>query len=463
MNDHSHAATRALAECVVNIKYERIPLAAVHEVKRRTLDILGIALTASKTDSGRRLAQYAIQQNTPGRALLWGRKETTSPALATLANSSMIFNVELDDVHRTSHCHPAATTIPPALALADELDLGGMEVICAIIAGYEVENRVGNAVSPSIYLDRVFLPAATLGTLGAAAVTAKLYEFTAEHVLGALGAAAYLTPISLYENYKEGSSSKELCIGWASMTGINAANLARNGFEGPPSWLDGALGFAMAAADRYDLNRVVEGIGVEYQILKSGMKPYACCRQHHTAIDAALEIRDRHAPVVDDIDRIIHRTFRIASRGNNCHPVTVSAAKYSAPFSIATALIEGRAWRQDYTLEKIADEKTMGLTAKVEVKADSELEKLYDEKWPSIVEVYMKDGRSFQARRDLPKGEPEYPLSDEEVIKKFMDLACDAVTPQRAQEIYEVVWKLETLKNVRTLTRLLNLDEPDET
>ncbi|MCE5282250.1 MAG: MmgE/PrpD family protein, partial [Deltaproteobacteria bacterium] len=312
MNEASNREARALAQEVAGTVYEGIPPAAIHEVKRRVLDILGIALAASRTDSGLRLAQYAMAQRTPGLASLWGRRETTSPALATLANASMIFNVELDDVHRTSHCHPAATTIPPALALAEELGLGGRAVICAVIAGYEAENRVGSAVSPSIYLDRVFLPAATLGTLGAAAAAASLYRLPADRVLGALGTAAYLTPVSQYENYREGSSSKELCIGWAAATGINAVNLARNGFEGPPSWLDGPLGFARAAADRFDLDRVIEGIGTaEYQILYAGMKPYACCRQHHTAIDAALEIRERHAPAADQIDRIVHRTFRI--------------------------------------------------------------------------------------------------------------------------------------------------------
>lgn len=459
MTSDLYQATRALAECVVNITYDRLPPEVIHEVKRRILDVLGIALNASKTDSGRRLAQYAIQQAVPGKAFLWGRKETTAPSLATLVNASMIFNMEMDDVHRTSHCHPAVTTIPPALALADEMALGGREIICAVTAGYEVENRVGAAVSPSIHLDRPFLPAAMLGTLGAAAVAAKLlYGLNAEKVLGALGTAAYLTPVALYENYKEGSSSKELCIGWAGSTGITAVNLARNGFEGPPGWLEGSLGFATAAADRYDMNRLVERIGEGYEILKSGIKPYACCRQHHTAIDAALEIRDRHAPCPDDIEKIVHRTFYVGSRGNNRRPTTISSAKYSAPFSIATALLEGRAWRQDYTLEKIADAKVMALAAKVEVQADPELEKLYDEKWPSIVEVYLKDGRFFQARRDLPKGEPEYRLSDEDLIIKFMDLAGDVVSSQRVEEIYQSVWNLENLQNTQTLTQLLIIE-----
>jgi 2-methylcitrate dehydratase PrpD len=376
MTDHPYQATRTLSEFVVDTTYDQLPPEVIHEVKRRTLDVLGISLSASKTESGRRLAQFAIKQQAPGNSLLWGRKETTTPALAALVNGSMIFYMELDDVHRTSHCHPAVTTIPAALALADEMGLGGKDVICAVTVRYDVENRIGNAVSPSIFLDRPFLPAGALGTLGAAGVAAKLHGLSAEKISAALGTAAYLTPISSFESFKMGASSKELAIGWAGSTGITAVELACQGFEGPDSWLEGSLGLARAAADRYDMDRLIEKIGQDYEILKSGIKPYACCRQHHTAIDAALEIRNRHAPSVDAIERILHRTFLVASRGSNPRPTTVSGAKYSAPFSIATALVAGRAWRQDYTNEKLADEKIMALAEKVEVKADPELEKL---------------------------------------------------------------------------------------
>lgn len=457
MDENTNRATRMLAEYVESVTFDKIPPEVIHEVKRRMLDILGISLSAVKTDPGHRIFGYAVKQKVPGKALLWGRKETTSPSLATLVNASMIFNMELDDVHRTSHCHPAVTTIPPALALADERGLGGREVICAVTVGYDVENRVGKVVSPSVYLDRPFLPAATLGSLGAAGVAAKIYHLNAKEISTALGTAAYLTPISLFQSFKEGASSKEIAIGWAGATGITAVDLACHGFQGPLGWLEGALGLVTACADQYDMNRLVEGLGEDYEILNSGVKPYACCRQHHSGIDAAIEIRDLHAPAAGEIDRIIHRTFLVASRGNNTRPTSVSEAKYSAPFSIATGLTQGRAWRQDYTLEKLADEDIMALAAKVEVVADPELEKLYDFKWPSIVEVFMKDGRSFSSRRDLPKGEPEHPLSDAEIKEKFMDLACDSVSAAQAEKIYQMVLDFENIEDVQSLSRLLRM------
>lgn len=458
MHYASNQAAEALAEFVSMTRFDRLPSEVIHEVKRRVLDVVGIALSASCTDAGSRIQNYVRAQRQSGQAVLWGAGDTVSPTLAALANGTMIFHMELDDVHLTSHTHPGVTTIIPALAVADELDENGREVITAVAVGYDVQARIGNAVSPSIYLDRPFLPPATLGTFGSAGVVAKLLGLGSQETLSALGTAAFLTPLALFENYAKGAATKELSMGWAGMSGIMAIELAQQGFMGTPSWLEGPLGFAVAAADRYDLERLVRGLGQEYEILRTGIKPYACCRQHHTAIDAALEIRERYNPLPDEIERVVHRTFKVASRGNDREPTTIAGAKYSAPYSISVALIEGKAWRDQYTAEKINDETVRTLARKVEVVVDPELEALYDLKWPSIVEVRVRDGQVYSARRDLPKGEPEYPVSDEELKEKFLSLACDAVSSDRAEALYRMIWSLEELRKTSELTALLRSD-----
>ena len=108
-------------------------------------------------------------------------------------------------------------------------------------------------------------------------------------------------------------------------------------------------------------------------------------------------------------------------------------------------------------IERVRDQKTRSLCAKVEVVADPELDEIYDECWSSIVEVYMKDGSTYHARRDLPKGEPEFPLSDDTLKDKFMDLACDAIPAEKAEKIYQAVWNLENLEKTSELTRLMRI------
>jgi 2-methylcitrate dehydratase PrpD len=219
--------------------------------------------------------------------------------------------------------------------------------------------------------------------------------------------------------------------------------------------IEGEFGYCKAVSEKYDLSRITNGLGEVFEILKTGIKPYACCRQHHSAIDAVLEIREREGLAPEKIKSIRCRTFKVASRGSDRAPKTIGAAKYSAPYTIAVTFLFGKAWREQYTLDLINDPAVISLAAKVEVSADADLEKLYDEKWPAIVEVETLDGRIFQARRDIPKGEPEYPVSDAELRRKFMSLAQDAVSREKADEIWSMIFDLENLQDLSVLTSAL--------
>ncbi len=168
-----------------------------------------------------------------------------------------------------------------------------------------------------------------------------------------------------------------------------------------------------------------------------------------------LALREQYALKPEDVERVRVRTFTVSSRGNNPSPETIPAAKYSIPYIMGVALRFGAVWREQFTEELLRDEALRAFAKCVTVEADEELDKLYDEKWPSIVEVTCKDGRILTARRDIPKGEPEYPCSEEELRGKFLSLACDMVSPARAEQIFHTVMRLETLADIRELTALL--------
>lgn len=112
-------------------------------------------------------------------------------------------------------------------------------------------------------------------------------------------------------------------------------------------------------------------------------------------------------------------------------------------------------WREEFTEQLLKDNEIMEFAANVEVVKDDELDALYDEKWPSIVEVTLKDGTVITARHDLPKGEPEVPVTDEELTSKFMSLAGDALEPYKAKEVLQKIMNLEKIHLVKELTELL--------
>ncbi len=452
-------ATKCLARYVANTRFEDLSEELIREAKRRTADVLAIGLSGSTTSSGKGMRAFAREVSPAGGAALWGSGETAKAEIAALANATMAFHLELDDVHRTSHTHPGISVIPAALAVCEEKKLTPRDFLTAVVAGYDVVSRVGMAVSPSIYVDRVFLAPGTLAPLGAAAAVASLLRLNEEETAKLLGAAAFLSPLSLFEAFANGAPVKNTAMGWGNLIGIWGAKLCAAGLFGPVTAIEGNFGYAKATADTYDLRKIEDPANVNRGILNTGIKPYSCCRQHHSAVDAILELREKNGLRAEQVERIRVRTFAVASRGKHQVPDTVASATYSAPFTVASALITGSCWREQYTEEKIKDANVLALAAKVDVVKDDELDALYDEKWPAIVEARTKDGRLLSARRDIMKGEPEYPVSDPELRRKFDSLATDAVSAVRAEKIWQTVFRLEELKSLSELTGLLQQEK----
>jgi 2-methylcitrate dehydratase PrpD len=449
--------TKSLAKYVAGTRYEDLSKELKAEARRRTADVLAIGLSGSTTASGRGMRRFAREVSPPGGSTLWGSSETASAEIAALANATMAFHLELDDVHRTSHTHPGLSVIPAALAVCEEKHLSLREFLTAVVVGYDVVTRVGIAVSPSIYVDRVFLAPGTLAPLGAAAAVASLYRLSEDETAKLIGAAAFLSPLALFEAFTKGAPIKNTAMGWGSLIGIWGAKLCAAGLFGPVTGIEGDFGYARATADVYDLRKIDDPANVNGGILNTGIKPYSCCRQHHSAVDAILELREGHELKPEQVAGILVRTFAVASRGKHQRPETVASATYSAPFSVASALITGSCWREQYTEERIKDHDVLALAAKVAVVKDDALDALYDEKWPAIVEVRTTDGRLLSARRDIMKGEPEDPLSDLALRRKFDSLATDAVSAEHAEKIWQAVFQMDEREGVSELTGLLRV------
>jgi 2-methylcitrate dehydratase PrpD len=452
-------ATESLARYVAATRYENLSPELLQEAKRRTADVLAIGLSGSTTSSGRGMRAFAREVSPAGGASLWGSGEPVTAEIAALANATMAFHLELDDVHRTSHTHPGISVIPAALAISEEKKIAPRDFLTAVVVGYDVITRVGMAVSPSIYVDRVFLAPGTLAPLGAAAAVASLQRLGEKETARLLGAAAFLSPLALFEAFAQGAPVKNTAMGWGNLIGIWGAKLCAAGLFGPVTGIEGPFGYAKATADSYDLRKIEDPGNINRGILNTGIKPYSCCRQHHSAVDAILELREKGGLKPEQVARVLVRTFAVASRGKHRRPETVASATYSAPFSVASALLTGSCWREQYTEERIKDPSVLALAEKVEVVKDDDLDALYDEKWPAIVEVQTTDGRLLTARRDLMKGEPEDPVSDRELKSKFTSLAMDAVSVERAEEIWQAVFRLEEMKSVAPLVNLLRAGE----
>lgn len=390
------------------------------------LDLLGVAQAGSRQASSRSAADAALSLGQPGLAYVIGTGQRTSAAWAALANGTAAHAVELDDVTTESSLHPGVAVIPAAVALAQELGSSSVRLLEAIVAGYEVTMRVGNALNPASAYARGFHPTGVAGVFGAAMAACHLLGLDADRRAMALGIAGTMASGSL-EYLADGAWTKRLNAGWAGHAGITAAYLARAGFVGPLSVFEGRLGVLHAYSDAGLPERLLADLGNPLQVMRVSIKPYACCRYNHGLIDCMLALRPQFA--ISDVARI---RLGVLSGGallvadpieQKRAPVGVVDAQFSAPYAAAAALVFGRGDISVYSGECLSDPDVRGLMAVTECYRDETLDADYPRRWPAAASIELRNGQVLSTRVEYATGEPENPVSREALIAKFVSLA----------------------------------------
>jgi 2-methylcitrate dehydratase PrpD len=347
--------------------------------------------------------------------------------------------------------------IPAALTVGESLGASGREVLTAMAAGYETMIRVSLATGPTASRSRGWHLTGTTGTFGAAAAAGRLLGLSPDAMASALGLAGTQSA-GLWAFLADGAMSKRFHPGRASQSGIMAAFLAKDGFRGPTRILEAADGgFCRATSDDYDLSRVTERLGETFHAGRVNIKPYACCASSHSAVDAVLELRRRQAFSAAEVEKIRVGTARsvVVQCGFEYQAAGSVQAQMSLQYIVAVTLLEGAALLEQFAEEKIADPRVLELARRVEIVADSEIDRVYPERYANRVEIILRDGRRFETRVDDAKGSSERPLSLPEVAAKFRSLSAAEISPQQADQVIATVAKLEELNDIRILTRLL--------
>src|SRR5258708_3510756 len=273
-------AAGTLSAFCADLRWEQLD----NEVKARTrelvLDLIGVALAGSRPPASPPPAEVAFGLGGNGAASVFGRKQKTSAVWAALANGTAAHAVELDDVTTESSLHPGVAVIPAALALAEELGASPKQLMEAIVAGYEVTMRVGNALNPASAYARGFHPTGVAGVFGSTIAARRLLGLKPETLAIAMGIAGTMASGSL-EYLADGAWTKRLNPGWAGHAGITAAQLAQAGFSGPTSVFEGRLGVLHADRDAPLPERLLADLGQPLQVMRVSIKPYACCRYNH--------------------------------------------------------------------------------------------------------------------------------------------------------------------------------------
>jgi 2-methylcitrate dehydratase PrpD len=365
---------------------------------------------------------------------------------ATWVNGICASALDMDDGHRRAAGHPGASVIPTALAIAETLGASGLDFLVAVVAGYEIATRVSIAMLPDYRAGRY--SSGIWGGFGSAAAAGSLLKFDQRAFQNALGVVGTYGPSPPGGDFLHDSMVKET-IAWAGVAGCAAALLAREGFTGPEDILD--------RAKRYDTARLVEGLGQAYAIERTYFKPYASCRWSHPAIDGALKLVQEENLRLADIEQIQVAGFQPLTMLVDYTPVNAVAAQYSVPFSVALALAWGRIGPAELNVANLQDPEILELAHKVQILVDPELDRLFPEKTAIRVTLYTRGGQ-FTTTVEYPKGDPNNPLSDAELEKKFQWLTVAVVGEERSRHLKEVILNLEQISDVKHLANLLAFD-----
>ncbi|HEY2993501.1 MAG TPA: MmgE/PrpD family protein [Methylomirabilota bacterium] len=447
---------RRLADFTAALEFGALPDEVVASVRLRTLDILGIALAASTGETAPSVLGALEGWGAAGDCTVFGSKHTAAVPLAILANGSLAHSLDFDDTHAASITHASAVVVPVALALGEAGGLDGRAVITAAVAGYESIARLGMAAS-GVFHARGWHATAVCGAFAAALTAGRLERLDAGRLSAALGIAGSFAS-GVLEHLEDGSWVKRVHPGWAGHAGAVASALARGGFTGPATILDGRFGFYRTFVGAEPDRAPFETLGKEWETLAIGYKPYPCCHYNHAYLDCALDLRRVHgvnADAVESVECLVPAgqvPIVCEPRAAKLRPRTAYDAQFSLPYSVASALLDGRVGLDTYAPERLGDAARLALAGRVTHTVDPD--SAFPRGFPGWVRLKLKDGRMLEARAPDGRGSRARPLPAEAIVEKFRDNAGRAVAPARVAEIERAALALDSLGDVRALTTL---------
>ncbi len=441
-----------LAQYACSFAYEDLSKHQVQKIKIHFLDWLG-TVYAGQTQAPIQIMLEWVHEcgGNPEATVIPGDTKTMC-LLAALVNSASSCLMEMDDLHRASIFHPASVIIPATLAVCERERASGQDLLVAVTVGYEVGIRVARAVGLSHYSH--WHTTATCGAFGAAAGAAKVLGLDVDRFVWALGSAGTQAS-GLWEFLVESAMSKPLHIGKSAMNGLLAAQLAKKGFTGARRILEGEKGFFRATSQDYDENSCLVGLGQEFLLEQTSLKFYASCGHTHPAIDAVLQATGAKPMKVDEIDRVNVYIYQAAlDLLGKVKLTTPTQAKFHLPFCVATAVKYGHVEFGDFNVAQLKNPDLHRLMERVILHSDSTLTENYPQKWSSRVEILTHAGQRFEGTCEYPKGDPENPLSEDEVIHKFRTVTDCLLSVAAAEELEARVMNLEQLKDVSDLLNM---------
>jgi aconitate decarboxylase len=452
--------TRAIAQFISRIKYEAIPDEVIGRIKLLILDSLGCAIYGSALEWSRILRATLGKLDATRACRVWGTPELLSAPHAALVNGTLVQSFELDDVHRQGVLHVGAVTLPPVLAVIElRPGLSGRDFLRSAVAGYEIGPRVGKCMGPQ-HIGQGWHSGATVGVFSAVSGAAAALGLTSEQAVHALGIAGTQSSGLMAAQY--GAMVKRMHAGRAAQSGLYGALLAEAGFTGIVDVFESPYGGFCStfsrSNDRFNLDELSWELGRAWETMRISLKFYSCVGSNHTTLDAIRDMQLKTPFGADDIASIVVHGSQVTVEhvGWPYKPQGLVSAQLNLPFCVATLLLEGDVFVDQFTDAVIDDKRRIALSKKVSVMHDPSITTRGSNYRHMVrVEVNLKNGTKLEQTVEAPRGSENSFASESDIVQKFKKLATHVVSAAKADDVVNLVLGAEKLARAEQIAQVL--------
>lgn len=458
-------ATQIIAAHLAALSFSNLPKSAVAAARLNLMDTIGVAIAGATAPGCREVNRMVLDNYACSQARVWGTGRMATSAEAALANGTMAHALDFDDTHDAAVLHAGVSTVPAALAIADQLGgVSGEDLLTAVAAGLDLTCRLGVATElPPVASGWMYT--SLYGLFGATAAAAYLLKLDQERIAHALG-IAYAQAAGNAQCMPDGSLSKRMQPGFAAQIGVRSAMLAAAGITGTRNTIDGKHGLAKVYLQgKFDRSILLHALGEKYEHENLSYKPYPSCRHTHTAIDVALQLANEHNIDPSQIARI-DLSVNEDAFVNVCTPAEVKNnpravvdAQFSTPFCVAVALIRREVFITDFSSEALKNSEVLRLAALVVPKIDEAIQRDFGRAVsPAQLTIIMNNGVVYSGLSYEPRGGIGNPMDFDQIASKFRrctQYAAGQFNVNKEKSLIDMFRNLEQVKDVRMLSSLL--------
>ena len=465
MSDHgaiNNVHTRRIAEFVSELTYEAIPAEVIERIKLLILDSLGCAIYGANLEWCRILqSTLGSLDKTPG-ASVWGTNQSLSSPHAALVNGTQVQGFELDDVHRQGVLHVGAVTLPALLAVVEcHRPMSGKEFLTAAVAGYEIGPRVGMCMGQE-HIGQGWHSGATLGVFSAASGAARGLALNADQTVNALGIAGTQAAGLMAAQF--GAMVKRMHAGRSSQSGLYGALLASNGFTGIQDVFEAPYGGYCTtfsrSTDLFNMEELSAELGKRFETMRIALKFYSCVGSNHTTLDSIRAIQQRRPFTLGELEKIVVHGSQVTVDhvGWPYRPEGLTSAQLNLPFCVATLLLEGDVFIDQFTPDVVTDARRIALSRKVECLHDPAITALGSKFRHKVrVDVHLNDGSVHTETREAPRGSEKSFGARDDIVEKFKKLSRSLLPESQQSALAEAVLGADRLTDATRIVELMRV------